>query len=105
MCLGGIDDIHIYAGGYGAEFGLDSQSVIDIHSPDWIEKKRAGVLDINILYPQVYIQTKIGQKGYASAALRRDLSVSSLTAFLTLHFRAFLIINSSLFMHSLITIP
>ena len=71
---GAIDDIHIYAGGYGAEFGLDSQSVIDIHSPDWIEKKRAGVLDINILYPQVYIQTKIGQKGYASAALRRDLS-------------------------------
>ena len=45
---GAIDDIHIYAGGYGAEFGLDSQSVIDIHSPDWIEKKRTGVIDINI---------------------------------------------------------
>ncbi len=71
---GAIDDIHIYAGGYGAEFGLDSQSVIDIHSPDWIERKRSGVIDINLLYPQVYIQTKIGKKGYASAAARRDLS-------------------------------
>ena len=71
---GAIDDIHIYAGGYGAEFGLDSQSVIDIHSPDRIEKKRSGVIDINILYPQAYIQTKIGKKGYVSAAARRDLS-------------------------------
>ena len=71
---GAIDDIHIYAGGYGAEFGLDSQSVIDISSPDWIEKKRAGVIDINILYPQAYLQIKIGKKGYASAAVRRDLS-------------------------------
>ncbi len=70
---GAIDDIHIYAGGYGAEFGLDSQSVIDIHSPDWIEKKRAGVIDFNILYPQVYLQTRIGKKGYASAAVRRSL--------------------------------
>ena len=71
---GAIDDIHIYAGGYGAEFGLDSQSVIDIRSPERIEKKRAGVIDINLLYPQAYIQTKIGKKGYASAAARRDLS-------------------------------
>lgn len=78
---GAIDDIHIYAGGYGAEFGLDSQSVIDIHSPDWIEKKRAGVIDINLLYPQVYIQTKIGKKGYASAAARRDLSGLILSRF------------------------
>lgn len=70
---GAIDDIHIYAGGYGAEFGLDSQSVIDIHSPNWIEKKRSGVIDFNILYPQVYLQTRIGKKGYASAAVRRSL--------------------------------
>ncbi|MDE0634220.1 MAG: TonB-dependent receptor [Candidatus Poribacteria bacterium] len=68
-----IDDIHIYAGGYGAEFGLDSQSVIDIHSPDWIDKKRTGVIDMNILYPQAYIQTRIGKKGYASAAARRSV--------------------------------
>ena len=71
---GAIDEIHIYAGGYGAEYGLDSQSVIDIHSPDRIEEKMSGVIDINLLYPQGYIETKIGQKGYASAAARRSLS-------------------------------
>ena len=70
---GAIDDIHIYAGGYGAEFGLDSQSVIDIYSPDWIQKKRAGVININPFYPQAYIQTRIGKKGYVSAAARRAL--------------------------------
>ena len=71
---GAIDDIHIYAGGYGAEYGLDSQSVIDIYSPDWIDKKRAGVININLFYPQAYIQTRIGKKGYVSAAVRRALS-------------------------------
>lgn len=71
---GAIENIHIYAGGYGAEFGLDSQSVIDIRTPDRIEKKISGVIDINLLYPQGYIETKIGQKGYASIAARRDLS-------------------------------
>ena len=29
-----IDKIDIYAGGYGGEFGLDSQAVLDIHSRD-----------------------------------------------------------------------
>ncbi|MDE0086147.1 MAG: carboxypeptidase regulatory-like domain-containing protein [Candidatus Poribacteria bacterium] len=70
---GAIDNIHIYAGGYGAEFGLDSQSVIDIYSPDWIQKKRAGVINMNPFYPQAYIQTRIGKKGYVSAAARRAL--------------------------------
>ena len=86
---GAIDDIHIYAGGYGAEFGLDSQSVIDIHSPDRIEKKRAGVIDMNILYPQAYIQTKIGKKGYASVAARRDLSGLILNRFFDFTFPHF----------------
>lgn len=86
---GAIDDIHIYAGGYGAEFGLDSQSVIDIHSPDQIEKKRAGVIDMNILYPQAYIQTKIGKKGYASVAARRDLSGLILNRFFDITFPHF----------------
>ena len=33
-----IGDIRIYAGGYGAEFGLDSQSIIDIHSRERLKK-------------------------------------------------------------------
>ena len=34
-----IESIHIYAGGYGAEFGLDSQSIIDIRSHERTKKK------------------------------------------------------------------
>ena len=65
-----IEDIHIYAGGYGAEFGLDSQSVIDIRSREQIKKRWAGVLDLNILAPSGFVETRIGDKGYASLAGR-----------------------------------
>ena len=65
-----IEDIHIYAGGYGAEFGLDSQSVIDIRSREWLEKRWAGAIDLNILSPSGYVEAKIGDKGYASLAGR-----------------------------------
>ena len=34
--------IDIYAGGYGGEFGLDSQAVLDIHSRDSLEKRTSG---------------------------------------------------------------
>ena len=65
-----IEDIHIYAGGYGAEFGLDSQSVIDIRSREQMKKRWAGALDLNILAPSGFVETKIGDKGYASLAGR-----------------------------------
>ncbi len=65
-----IEDIHIYAGGYGAEFGLDSQSVIDIRSRERLEKRWAGALDLNIISPSGFLETKIGDKGYASIAGR-----------------------------------
>ena len=65
-----IEDIRIYAGGYGAEFGLDSQSIIDIRSRDTLEKRWAGVLDLNILAPSGFVESKIGAKGYASIAGR-----------------------------------
>ena len=65
-----IEDIHIYAGGYGAEFGLDSQSVIDIRSRERSEKRWAGAIDLNILSPSGFVETKIGDKGYASLAGR-----------------------------------
>ena len=65
-----IEDIHIYAGGYGAEFGLDSQSVIDIRSREQMKKRWAGVLDLNILAPSGFVETRIGDKGYASLAGR-----------------------------------
>ena len=65
-----IEDIRIYAGGYGTEFGLDSQSVIDIRSRDHLEKRWAGALDLNILSPSGFVEAKIGDKGYASLAGR-----------------------------------
>ncbi|MYC77763.1 TonB-dependent receptor [Candidatus Poribacteria bacterium] len=65
-----IEDIHIYAGGYGAEFGLDSQSVIDIRSRERLKKNWAGVIDLNILSPSGFVETRIGDKGYASFAGR-----------------------------------
>ena len=65
-----IEDIRIYAGGYGAEFGLDSQAVIEIRSREASTKRWGGVLDLNILSPSGFIETKIGDKGYASAAVR-----------------------------------
>ena len=34
-----IEKIDIYAGGYGGEFGLDSQAVLDIHSRDSLEER------------------------------------------------------------------
>ena len=67
---GSIEDIRIYAGGYGAEFGLDSQSVIDIHSRERLRKQWAGVIDLNIFSPSGFVETKIGDKGYASFAGR-----------------------------------
>ena len=65
-----IEDIRIYAGGYGAEFGLDSQSVIDIRSRERLKKNWAGAIDLNILSPSGFVEAKIGDKGYASAAGR-----------------------------------
>ena len=66
-----IEDIRIYAGGYGAEFGLDSQSVIDIRSRETVKKKRrGGVIDLNIISPSGFLETQIGDKGYASLAGR-----------------------------------
>ncbi|RKU20783.1 hypothetical protein C6500_08170 [Candidatus Poribacteria bacterium] len=65
-----IEDIRIYAGGYGVEFGLDSQSVIDIRSRERSKKNWAGVIDLNILSPSGFVETRIGDKGYASLAGR-----------------------------------
>ena len=43
---------------------------IDIRSRDTLEKRWAGVLDLNILAPSGFVESKIGAKGYASVAGR-----------------------------------
>ena len=67
-----IDKIDIYAGGYGAQFGLDSQSVIDIHARDSIEERLDGKFNLNIWYSEGLLEGKIGEKGYLSASGRRS---------------------------------
>ncbi len=67
-----IEKIDIYAGGYGAEFGLDSQAVLDIHARDSIEDRLDGTFNLNILYSEGLLEGRIGEKGYVSVSGRRS---------------------------------
>ena len=67
-----IETIDIYAGGYGAEFGLDSQAVLDIHTRDRLDTRLSGTFNLNILYSEGLLEGKIGDKGYISASGRRS---------------------------------
>ena len=67
-----IADIDIYAGGYGAEFGLDSQAVLDIHARDSLDERLSGKFNLNILYSEGLLETKIGDKNYFSVSGRRS---------------------------------
>lgn len=77
-----IDRIDVYAGGYGAEFGVDSQAVIDIYSQNSSQDNLRGKFNLNLLYSEGLLQGKLGDKGYWYAAGRRsyiDLFISSLS--------------------------
>ena len=67
-----IKTIDIYAGGYGAEFGLDSQAVLDIHARDSIAERFDGKFNLNIFYSEGLLEGKIGEKGYVSVSGRRS---------------------------------
>ena len=67
-----IDTIDIYAGGYGAQFGLDSQAVLDIHARDNIGELFDGKFNINIWYSEGLLEGSIGDKGYMSVSGRRS---------------------------------
>ncbi len=67
-----IDKIDIYAGGYGGEFGLDSQAVLDIQSRDSIEEQISGKFNLNILYSEGMLERRLGEEGYVSIAGRRS---------------------------------
>ena len=77
-----IDRIDVYAGGYGAEYGVDSQAVIDIYSQSDSPENIRGKFNLNLLYSEGLLQGKIGEKGYWYAAGRRsyiDLFIGSLS--------------------------
>ena len=67
-----IDNVDIYAGGYGAEFGLDSQNVLDILSRNRVDKRWRGKFNLNFLYSEGILEGRIGKKGYAYVAARRS---------------------------------
>ena len=77
-----IDRIDVYAGGYGAEYGVDSQAVIDIYSQDSSPANLRGKFNLNLLYSEGLLQGKVGKKGFWYAAGRRsyiDLFIGSLS--------------------------
>ena len=77
-----IDRIDVYAGGYGAEYGVDSQAVIDIYSQDSSPADLRGKFNLNLLYSEGLLQGKVGKKGFWYAAGRRsyiDLFIGSLS--------------------------
>ena len=67
-----IDDVDIYAGGYGAQFGLGSQNVLDIHTRAELHKRWRGKFNLNFLYSEGILEGRIGKKGYAYVAARRS---------------------------------
>ena len=67
-----IEEIDIYAGGYGAEFGLDSQAVLDIQTRNSLDERLTGKFNLNILYSEGLLETKIGDKNYFSVSGRRS---------------------------------
>ena len=77
-----IDDIDVYAGGYGVEYGVDSQAVIDISSKNDSPTNFGGKFNLNLLFSEGLLQGKIGEKGSWYAAGRRsyiDLFIGSLS--------------------------
>ena len=59
-----IENIEVYPGGYGAEFGADSQAVIDIHSRTKTDTRLGGTANSNFVYSQAFLEGNIGERGY-----------------------------------------
>ena len=67
-----LEKIDIYAGGYGAEFGLDSEAVLDLQARDSIDERLRGKFNLNILYSEGLLEGRIGENGYVSVSGRRS---------------------------------
>ena len=77
-----IERIDVYAGGYGAEFGVDSQAVVDIYSRNKNTDGFRAKFNLNVLYSEGLLEGKIGDQGFWYAAGRRsyiDLFLGSLS--------------------------
>ena len=67
-----IENIEVYPGGYGAEFGSDSQAVINIHSRAKTDTPFRGTINFNPIYGQVFFEGNVGERGYWYAFGRRS---------------------------------
>lgn len=67
-----IENIEVYPGGYGAEFGADAQAVIDIHSRTKTDTWLGGTANANFVYSQAFLEGNIGERGYWYAFGRRS---------------------------------
>lgn len=67
-----IENIEVYPGGFGAEFGADSQAVIDIHSRTKTDTRLGGTVNSNFVYSQTFLEGNIGERGYWYAFGRRS---------------------------------
>lgn len=67
-----IENIEVYPGGYGAEFGSDAQAVIDIHSRTKTDTWLGGTANANFVYSQAFLEGNIGERGYWYAFGRRS---------------------------------
>ena len=60
-----LQKIDVYPGGYGVQYGADSQAVIDIHSRGNTDRRVAGKLNLNYVYSQAFFEGSIGEnRGY-----------------------------------------
>lgn len=67
-----IENIEVYPGGFGAEFGADAQAVIDIHSRTKTDTPLGGTVNSNFVYSQAFLEGNIGERGYWYAFGRRS---------------------------------
>ena len=67
-----IQKVEVFPGGYGAEFGSESQAVIDIYSRSRTEKTIGTKLNLNPVYSQAFIEGSIAKRGYYYVFGRRS---------------------------------
>lgn len=60
-----LQKIDVYPGGYGVQYGTDSQAVIDIYSRGNTDRHVVGKLNLNPVYAQSFFEGGIGEnRGY-----------------------------------------
>ena len=67
-----IEKVEVYPGGYGAEFGSNSQAVIDIYSRTKTDTAFGGTVNLNPIYSQAFLEGNLGERGYWYAFGRRS---------------------------------